>query len=118
MQPEFAPKRCAIIFRRHRIEQGMADKRTPNSHPAIEFFFERENHDDMIDTPLNPLHPTRPPSPNLRRNIIEDPEAGALGHPCEMKIESRVVDQDDKVPWLRLEHRPDGANAPDHRSNG
>jgi hypothetical protein len=86
MHPKLRPKRGSIILRRHRIEQRMTDERTPDSCPAIQFSLERENHDDMIDAPLNPLHPTRSPGPDLRRNIIEHPAACSFGHPCEMKI--------------------------------
>src|SRR5262245_37951574 len=96
----------------------MANKRTPDSRPAIEFWFEWENHHAMIHTPLNPCHSTRPPSPDLRRNIIEYATTGGLRYPREMKIESRVIDQYNKVPCLALEHRPDGANTPDQGSNG
>lgn len=118
MQSEPRPERDSIILRRHGIEERMADEGTADSRPAIQIRFKRKNDHDMIDTPLNPLDPTRPPGPDLRRNIIEHPVARARGHPREVEIESRVVDQHHEIPRLRLEHRPDRANAPEDGAQG
>src|SRR5262245_14004304 len=95
----------------------MADERAPNSCPSIEFRLEREDHDDMINPALNPLHTPRPPSPNLRCNVVQHTSTSSFGNPGEMKVQPRVIDQHDKIPGLCLQHPSDGAHTLNHSSD-
>ncbi|OGW49657.1 MAG: hypothetical protein A2V62_10210 [Nitrospirae bacterium RBG_19FT_COMBO_58_9] len=78
----------------------MADEGAPNTCPAIEFFLERQNDDDMIDPSLNPFHAPGTPGPHLRGNIVEHPPTGSLGHTGEMKVQPWIVDQHHEIPGL------------------
>ena len=96
----------------------MADERTPDARPPVEFRLEGQNDDHMIHISLNPLHPARAPGPHLRRNVIHHAETGGLGDAGEMKIEPGIIDQHDEIPRFSLQHPPDCEHTLDQEPNG
>ena len=59
-----------------------------------------------------PACPTRPPGPELRRNVVQDLRAGPmrrLGHP---EVEAGIVDQDDEVIAPHFEIIPESPQQP------
>src|SRR6185437_15255988 len=56
----------------------MSDEIHRHAGFAINLFLERENHEDALEPALNPAHATRPPSPNLRADEINDSNAVLL----------------------------------------
>ena len=90
----------------------MADVVAPETQPAEEALLERQHHREPVHRRGEPPRPTRPPGPELRRDVVEDLGAGLprrLGH---ADVEAGVVDEDDEVVSVRPEVGPERAQEP------
>src|SRR5947199_7366775 len=88
----------------------MSDERAGNAGAAVQLRLERQDDHHVVHATLDRSHAARPPSPELRRDVIDHATPGLLGHTGEVEIEPGIVDQDDKVERFLLEYLSDGKN--------
>src|SRR5262249_42247598 len=61
---------------------------------AIEVHLERQNHEHSIYIALQRVDPVSAPGPDLRTDVVDGFQPGAMKSPSETHIEVRPVDQD------------------------
>src|SRR6058998_1324470 len=88
----------------------MPDERAGNAGAAVQLRLERQDDHHVVHATLDPPHAARPPSPELRRDVIDHATPGLLGHTGEVEIEPGIVDQDDEVERFLSENLSDGKN--------
>ena len=94
----------------------MADVVAPEPEPAEEPLLEGEHHGEPVDRGREPAGPSRPPGPELGRNVVEHlgpRPPRRLGH---ADVKAGIVDEDDEVVAAGSEVGPERAEQPEVRS--
>src|SRR5208283_264824 len=87
----------AFDCRVRQFRQGMADEGGIDSTVAVELFLEGKDYQRLVDVIAQQANPSLAPSPELRRNVIDDRNASLLHLPGDAPVESGRVDDDRKV---------------------
>ncbi len=64
------------------------------------------------------LDPAGAPGPDLRRDVVQDATTRGFCHARKMKVQPRIINQDDEIPGFGLEYPPDRAYPLNHRADG
>ena len=83
----------------------MADEGDARAGGRVDFGLERQHHGEPIGALDDASHAAAPPGPDLRRDVVEHGDAGALGGAGERQVELGEVDKDDQVGALATQRR-------------
>ncbi len=72
---------------------GWPDKINGHARVTIDFFFERKDHDHVIDASLHDSHAARAPGPHLRSDEIAHWNCVILQTPRDAQVRSRRIDE-------------------------
>src|ERR1700683_1312335 len=75
----------------------MADERRIHSPIAVKLFFKGKNNQRFVDVVTDQAHAPLSPSPELRRDIVDDRNAALLHLPRDAPVERRGIDDDCKI---------------------
>src|ERR1035438_1351495 len=75
----------------------MADESRVHAAIPVELFFERKDHQGFIHVLAQKLHPSLPPCPELRTDVVHDRNAASPHPPGHSPVEARGVDDDREV---------------------
>ena len=118
-------KRRAFFADLHLIGKGITDIFDVDIETGVKGRLKREDGGKTVDDFGDTLHPSAPPRPDLRADIIEDGNAKLPGNSGEAQIEIGEIDEDEKIWTLRslqnrleaLKSPPDGGEVSDHFDN-
>ena len=79
------------------IRQRMADKRRVDSTVAVKLLFEGEDHQRLVDVFAQQPHPSLPPCPELRADVIHHRNAALAHRASNAPVEGRGVDDDSEI---------------------
>ena len=107
IQPLPPRPRVARQLRLRAVQQRMPHE--ARVHPALaqEILLERQHHRHLVRVAAQVAHPRLVPRPHLRRDVVEDGDAGRLRVPRQAQVEAGIVDGDDEVHALRLQRGED-----------
>ena len=96
------------------LDHRMADKAGRQSYLLKIRKLERQDTEEMIEEARDHLGATRPPSPDGRRDVVDEQRTAPLELPLHTKGEGRRVDGDHRIRPHLLRSRDGLADAPQH----
>src|SRR5271167_3630981 len=75
----------------------MADESRIHAAVAVKLLFEGKNHQCLVDVLAQQPHPSLPPGPELRANIVDDGNPALAHLPRHSPVESGRIDNDSEV---------------------
>ena len=97
VQPEPGQKRSARLWRVRHVEQRMAHPLDRHTCALVDLDLEGKDDQHAVGDALHRLHPSRPPRPQLRADVVHDRHAELAHRMGEPEIEVGEVDRDEHI---------------------
>jgi len=79
------------------VKQRVTHKINLVAMSPVKLLFKRKDHEHPADIIPDRFYPGTFPGPQLRGDVIKDPDPVPVGEPGHAKVESRVIDQDQHI---------------------